>query len=142
MPFTGPLEDRIAIRELYDAYADASFRGDRAAYLALWHDDGVRAARQGEARGKAELAAHWDQSWAMLTSMTFFTQISAIEVDGDRATARCYCLERLNLKAGIQTDVVGNYADQLIRADGRWLFLRKEYSLHMFDPESPLFKGR
>ena len=36
MPFTGPVEDRNAIRELYDSYADASSRGDRADWLARY----------------------------------------------------------------------------------------------------------
>ena len=34
MGFTGPMEDRLAIRELYDAYADGANRMDRAAWLA------------------------------------------------------------------------------------------------------------
>ena len=41
MPFTGPLEDRIAIREMYDSYADGANRMDRAMWLSVWANDAV-----------------------------------------------------------------------------------------------------
>lgn len=40
MPFTGPAEDKLAIRELYDTYGDASCRGDVETFLTCWADDG------------------------------------------------------------------------------------------------------
>ena len=41
MPFTGPLEDRIAIREMYDTYADGANRMDRSTWLGSFAEDGV-----------------------------------------------------------------------------------------------------
>jgi ketosteroid isomerase-like protein len=93
MGFDGPLEDRLAIRELMGTYADAAFRGDVEAYLACWTDDGVRAQGVSEIRGKAALRAMWDQIWAGLEKMAFFTELAGSEVRGDRATARVYCRE-------------------------------------------------
>ena len=42
MAFTGPIEDRLLIRERMNASADATFRGDVEAYLDCWAEDGVR----------------------------------------------------------------------------------------------------
>lgn len=39
MAFSGPLEDRVAIRELIDAYADATMLRDEEAWAALWAED-------------------------------------------------------------------------------------------------------
>ena len=36
MPFTGPAEDRLAIRELIESYADAVIRTDAEAWGATW----------------------------------------------------------------------------------------------------------
>ncbi|MDR2858692.1 MAG: nuclear transport factor 2 family protein, partial [Novosphingobium sp.] len=40
MPFTGPCEDRLAIRELLETYADAVTRADAAAWGDTWAEDG------------------------------------------------------------------------------------------------------
>ncbi len=39
MPFTGPAEDRLAIRELLEAYADAVNRCDAVGWGATWAED-------------------------------------------------------------------------------------------------------
>ena len=41
MPFTGPAEDRLAIRELVDSYGDAVYRHDAQAWGANWAEDAV-----------------------------------------------------------------------------------------------------
>ena len=51
--------------------------------------------------------------------------VGAIAVDGDRATARCYCREIMTLKGGGLWKVVGLYTDELVRdgwvvAPGEW----------------------
>jgi hypothetical protein len=40
MPFSGPAEDRLAIRDLIDAYADAVTRNDGHARASTWAEDG------------------------------------------------------------------------------------------------------
>jgi len=39
MAFTGPFEDRLAIRELVDSYGDAVARNDAQAWGANWAED-------------------------------------------------------------------------------------------------------
>ena len=131
MPFTGPLEDRILIRERFGSYADATFRCDVDAYLACWREDGIRRQGDQEACGKSGLRAHWESAWQHLDKMTFFAEIGAIEISGDRATTRSYCREILFLKNGGVRKVVGQYDDVLVRQDGDWLFARKAYRLLM-----------
>ncbi|MET0179419.1 MAG: nuclear transport factor 2 family protein [Novosphingobium sp.] len=131
------LADRMLIRERMSAYADAAFRGDLDAYLACWSEDGVRIGNGAEVRGKPALRAQWLKIWAILDRMTFFTETCAIEVEGDRATARCYCREILLLKSGGMRKVVGRYDDELVRENGIWLFARREYALFIDEGASP-----
>jgi ketosteroid isomerase-like protein len=129
--FSGPIEDRIGIRERYDAYGDAVFRADTGAYLACWTDDAVRTGTGGQCAGRDGLRAHWDGMWGFIERMTFFTQIAAIEIEGDEATARAFCLELLQLKTGESQRIVGRYNDRLARVDDRWLFAARDYRVHM-----------
>jgi hypothetical protein len=63
--------------------------------------------------------------------MVFSTQIAVIEVDGDRAAARCYCRVVLHLKHGLFRKRVGRYDDELVRVEGDWLFAHRRYQLFM-----------
>ena len=131
MSFTGPIEERALIRELMSTYADATMRADRTAWLACWSEDAVRRWRGTEVRGHAELAAQWDQLWGDIAAMGFFTEVGAILVDGDRATARCFCREIVSLKSGATMKVVGRYDDELVKQDGTWRFTLRDYTLHI-----------
>jgi uncharacterized protein (TIGR02246 family) len=131
MPFEGPTEDRLAIHELYGAYADATMRADRDLYLSLWADDGVRAAPDSVAEGKAAIAAHWDGVWGGIKQMGFFGEVGSIVVDGDTASARVHCHEIVEFKDGNVWKVIGRYEDRLARIEGRWVFARKDYTLVM-----------
>ena len=64
MPFTGPIEDRIAVRELYGSYSGAGFAGDRAAWLDCWTDDPVWDTPAGKGEGVSALIAIWDGLWS------------------------------------------------------------------------------
>lgn len=129
MSFSGPLDDRIQIRELYGSYADAVFRQDRIAYLACWHRDGIRRSGDELLRGKDELRMAWDSIWSTIERMAFFSEVGAIQVEGDAATARCYCREIIERKDGKIWKVVGLYEDELTRDRGAWVFLQRRYSL-------------
>ncbi|HEY8385473.1 MAG TPA: nuclear transport factor 2 family protein [Porticoccaceae bacterium] len=129
MAFTGPLEDRIRIQELYRSYADAAFRCDREAYLACWHKDGVRISPQETLRGIDALRDGWDQIWTNIKRMAFFSDVGATEVDGDTATAHCYCREIIKLKDGRIWKLVGRYDDRLVRSGGEWRFIERSYTL-------------
>lgn len=129
MAFTGPLEDRIAIRELHGTYADASFRADKQGWLDCWADDCLWASSMGDFIGKEALSAQWDTLWAAMTSLAFFTETGAIEIDGDTATARCYVREMFTLQDGSDNKITACYDDRLVRDDGRWRFAERRYTI-------------
>jgi len=131
MPFTGPTEDRLAIRELYGSYADAAFAGDGAAWLACWADDCVWDTPVGTVTGKQGLKAQWDGLWSRIETMAFFAEITSIEADGDRARSRAYCREVSRWKDGSMIKVIGRYEDEVVRRDGRWKFTHRKFTLHL-----------
>ena len=113
MAFTGPLEDRIAIRELHDTYADAGFRGDRQAWLDCWAQDCTWVTPFGELQGKDALAGQWDGLWSTLETLAFFAVVGAIEVAGDTARTRGYVRELAVMKEGPAQKIAGRYDDDL-----------------------------
>ena len=133
--FSGPLIDRQLIRELLGAYSDATFQRDMNAWLACYADDGVWVMLGKEIKGKAALQKQWTKLWSTIERMAFFTEIGAISVTGDHATARSYCREIVHYQNGTVIKVVGVYRDELVRINDAWLFARRDYQL--FSHESP-----
>jgi ketosteroid isomerase-like protein len=131
MPFSGSVEDRQLIRERFETYSDAVTRLDLDTYLACWTEDGRRTGSGGECSGKDELRAHWQGIFGAVEQMTFFTQMASLEVDGDRARARSYCLELLQLRDAPLGRMVGEYTDELVRVSGEWLFAHRHYRVTM-----------
>ncbi|HUD31200.1 MAG TPA: nuclear transport factor 2 family protein [Novosphingobium sp.] len=129
MPFTGPVEDRLAIRELYGTYADASWRGDRALWLATFTPDGRWTSHLFDAQGHEALAATWDGLWKDWASVAFLAEIGSIEVAGDAAAVRSYAREVVQTNAGAVFKLCGRYEDALVRSDGEWKFARRDYTL-------------
>lgn len=131
MTFTGPVEDRQAIRDLQDSYGDAASRMDKQQWLDCWAPDGVWiSGAVGEVRGHADLARTWDRLFATMDAMAFFVMTGAIAVTGDTATARCHVREigRIN---GEVKKFSACYHDELVRQDGRWLFSRRTYAMNI-----------
>jgi len=127
MPFTGPVEDRNAIRELYEAYADGANRGNREDWLDCYAEDAVWKTHYFELTGREAIGAKYDEITGDVVDTTFFTQIGSIEVEGDTARARAFCAESLLQKSGGTYELTGEYHDDIVRRGGRWLFLRRDY---------------
>jgi ketosteroid isomerase-like protein len=127
--FSGPIEDRLTIRERFDSYSDAVTRQALDDYLDCWTEDGARFGVGGECQGIEGLRAQWDGIWKALAQMAFMTQIGSIVVDGATATARSYCLESLRFRDGTTRQVIGGYDDELRRIDGVWRFSVRRYRI-------------
>lgn len=129
MPFTGPIEDRLAIRDLYDSYADGANRGDREDWLAGWSEDAVWWSHYFELKGRDAIGAKYDEITADIRQTIFMTQICSIEVSGDKAKCRAVCSERLLQNTGCEYQLTGLYEDELERRGGQWLFTRRTYNV-------------
>lgn len=121
-------EDRLAIRELAETYADAVCRRDADAWGGTWASEGVWDLGGKLVEGRSSLVPFWTQ---VMTGFPFVVQIihSVLvdEVEGDTAKARCWLGEQLTDGDGNARTTVGHYHDELVKHDGRWYYSRRTY---------------
>jgi SnoaL-like domain len=129
MPFTGSIENRLLIRELYDRYGDASWRGDRESWLRCFAEDGRWVSHLFDCRGREALARTWDDLWKDWSNVAFLSTLGSLEITGQRATARSYAREIVQLKSGGLIKLAGQYDDEIALHDGVWLFSSRLYKL-------------
>lgn len=129
MTFSGPREEHLAIRELYETYADGGSRLDRETWLGCYAADARWRCPYFDHVGIDPIAAQYDAIMIGVTDVTFFIQIGALEVEGDRAHCRLQQSESLLYADGSTYDLVGQYEDELVRREGRWWFLDRDYTI-------------
>lgn len=121
-------EDRLAIRELAETYADAVCRRDADAWGGTWAPEGVWDLGGKVVEGRSALVPFWTK---VMTGFPFVVQIihSVLvdEVEGDTAKARCWLGEQLTDGDGNARTTVGHYHDELVKHDGRWYYSRRTY---------------
>jgi ketosteroid isomerase-like protein len=133
----GEAADRLAIRELFDAYAHCADRRDATGQMALFtpdtrflvYMDSRSEQPTQELHGREALAPVFDNLNTYQATMHFSGQ-STVVLDGDRATGESYCIahhlyevdgQRTLMKAYIR------YLDQFARQpDGSWLFAERK----------------
>jgi len=130
MVSSGPLEDRIAIRELVESYNDAVMRFDAEAWAQNWVDDAVWSLPGGgEAAGKAKIVSLWKAMMSAFSFVGFYASAGPIVVKGDSATATWWQQEMLHGKDGTKTAVHGRYEDVYAKRGGCWYFARRVYAV-------------
>jgi len=125
MPFTGPAQDRLAIRELLEAYADAVTRRDADAWGACWAEDGVWSMPDypefPTQTGREAIVGLWVEAMKQYPGIMFEAWPGSIEIDGDTANVRSYTSEIYD-----QGDVTmrdrGIYDDTCVKRGGQWQF--------------------
>ena len=128
--------DRLAIRELVDAYAHCADRRDAKGQMALFTEDtrflvfmdyGSPEPTQ-ELNGRESLAPVFDNLNTYAVTMHFNGQ-STVVLDGDQATGESYCLaHHLSVgEDGQRTMMIASirYLDQFAKQDGQWLFAER-----------------
>lgn len=128
--------DRLAIRELIDAYAHCADRRDAKGQMSLFTEDSrflvymdaTTAAPTQELHGREALAPVFD-NLNTYKATTHFNGQSTVSLDGDRASGETYCLahhisfgtddERTVMIASIR------YLDQFIKQGGGWFFAER-----------------
>lgn len=140
MAFTGPLEDRLAIRELMDTHAHGVMTRDAELWGSIWSEDAFWDLPEypdlGGFSGKERIVAGWIESMASYgldnctKPMIYFMQPGSIEVVGERARAVAYTIEIYDDPVKQQrVQANGRYDDQLEKRDGNWQFTRREYRI-------------
>ena len=133
MAFSGPLEDRVAIRELMDTYADAVCRVDASAWADCWAEEGALWSitfypEIGTIEGKAKIVETWRQAMKTFSGDNFVFAPGSIEVTGDRARVTAYTSEAYDIGDIVYRDR-GYYEDVCIKTDGKWQFKERVFYL-------------
>jgi uncharacterized protein (TIGR02246 family) len=132
MPYLGPFQDRLEIRELQEMYADAVNQRDLQGWLALWAENGAWIVSGKQYAGRDAMAARWRDFYESYNlergNLTrFFSSVpGSIIVEGEQATARVYL--SLLIVSGISKETMHVYIcdDHYVKSDGKWLLNRRE----------------
>ena len=129
------MTDRVAIRELVDAYAHCADRRDAEGQKALFtHDTHFVVYMEGQGSeptqvldGREALTPVFDDLNRYQATMHFNGQ-STVVLDGDRATGESYCIaHHLFTDGGERKLMVAwlRYGDTFVKVDGAWLFAER-----------------
>ena len=128
--------DRLAIRELVDAYAHCADRRDADGQKSIFTEDThfvVYMDGQGSEPtqvldGREALTPVFDDLNRYQATMHFNGQ-STVAVDGERATGESYCIaHHLFTENGERKLMIAwlRYGDTFVKVDGAWLFAERE----------------
>lgn len=128
--------DRLAIRELVDAYAYCADRRDAKGQMALFtpdthlvvYMDSKSDTPTQETRGRDSLAPVFDNLNNYETTMHFNGQ-SSVELDGNRASGVTYCLaHHISHHEGIRSLMIASirYLDTFVKQDSAWYFAERK----------------
>ena len=136
--------DRLAIRELVDAYAHCADGRDARGQMDLFTEDTrflvfydlTSEEPSQELHGRESLAPVFDDLNQYAATLHFNGQ-STISLDGDRATGESYCLaHHLKVSEDRQRTLMVasiRYLDQFIKQDGQWLFAERRLMVNWID---------
>ncbi len=145
MSFTGPMEDRLAIRELIEHYADAVMQRDPGSWGEVWAEDAQWSLPEFEGlemfRGRDNIVKGWIDAMGDYPGLVYIATPGAINVDGERATARTYTSEIFPDGQGNTLRVRGQYDDHLRKQEGRWLFTSRIYKVVRMDQQPATAQG-
>jgi len=131
--------DRLAIRELFDAYAHCADRRDAEGQKALFTADtrflvymqGAQEEASYELQGREALTPVFDDLNRYEATMHFNGQ-STVALDGDRATGESYTIaHHVYTDEGIRTMMVAwlRYLDVFTKVEGSWYFAERKLIL-------------
>lgn len=128
--------DRIAIRQLIDAYAHCADRRDAAGQMALFTADTVFQVVMDSKVAEPTFVIHGRDGLAPVFAdlnqyhaTTHFNGQSTVDLVGDRGTGETYCIaHHLTIKDGQRTLMVASlrYLDKFVKQDGAWLFAERK----------------
>jgi ketosteroid isomerase-like protein len=140
--------DRLAIRELVEAYAHCADRRDAKGQMALFTADthfvvymnAKDPTPSQELQAREALAAVFGALNQYEATTHFVGQSTILSLSGDRATGETYTLaHHVTLKDGKRRLMVASlrYSDTFVKTDGTWLFAERLLYVDWVD-ERPL----
>jgi SnoaL-like domain len=144
----GEAADRLAIRELVEAYAYCADRRDGAGQMALFtpdahfvvYMDAKDPTPSQDLHSREALAPVFDALSQYHATMHFVGQSSITSLTTDKATAQAYCLaHHLTLDGNRRHLMIATlrYADTFAKVDGAWLFAERRLYVDWIE-ERPL----
>jgi SnoaL-like domain len=131
--------DRLALRELFDAYAHCADRRDAEGQKALFTDDTVFAVYMDGAGSEPSYILHGREALTPVfddlnryETTTHFNGQSTVTIDGDRATGESYTIaHHVFTEDGIRKIMVASlrYLDTFTKLDARWYFAERKLIL-------------
>ena len=128
--------DRLAIRELVEAYAHCADRRDAKGQMSLFTEDTHFVVYMDakdpkpsmELHSRTALAPVFDDLNKYTATMHFVGQSTILSLTGDRATGEAYTLaHHLTIEGGKRRLMIAalRYADSFVKMDGVWLFTER-----------------
>jgi hypothetical protein len=128
--------DRLAIRELVEAYAHCADRRDANGQMSLFAADahfvvymnGTAPKPSQELHSRQELAPVFADLNKYNATMHFIGQSTILSLTADRGTGETYCLAHHLTLAGDKRrrmTAVLRYYDTFVKVDGSWLFAER-----------------
>ena len=132
----GEAADRLAIRELVEAYAHCADRRDAKGQMALFTEDTHFVVYMNakdpnpsqELHSRAALAPVFDDLNKYAATMHFVGQSTVLSLTSDRATGEAYTLaHHLTVDGAKRTLMIAalRYGDTFVKRDGSWLFAER-----------------
>jgi ketosteroid isomerase-like protein len=128
--------DRLAIRELVDAYAHCADRRDAKGQMALFTEDTVFHVFMDSQSPEPTYVVHGRDALAPVfadlnqyRATTHFNGQSTVRLDGDHATGESYCIaHHLTVDGEKRTLMLASirYLDRFVKQDGDWLFAERK----------------
>jgi len=134
MAFSGSVEDKLAIRELVDIYADGVNQRSSKIWASTWAENSEWnlpvVPGMESVVGKENIVAAWEQAMSLFPFAFMLCSIGSIKVENRSvATMRSYTSEVVVTQDGTELRPQGVYTDSLKKIDGEWLFTQRVFSV-------------
>lgn len=142
-PTSEEAADRLAIRELVDAYAHCADRRDAKGQMALFTQDTVFQVFMDSASSQPTSVLHGRDALAPVfadlnqyRATTHFNGQSTVRLDGDQATGESYCIaHHLTMDGERRSLMLASirYLDRFVKLGGVWLFAERKLMVDWTD---------
>ncbi|HUY27471.1 MAG TPA: nuclear transport factor 2 family protein [Candidatus Binataceae bacterium] len=123
--FSGTIEDREEIRDLYARYADTLDNRHYQEWIDLFTEDGsfesTRFGKHSGREGLEKFTRIYRDSLGGAQSRHVIANV-LFTIDGDHGEGSCYLLYYHCKEGRVQQSTIANYRDTLRRDGGRWRF--------------------